>query len=116
MRRFWQDPQGARLNPGGAALPLVTVTGNQLSAATGIQAGQTIMIVGAVGNVGRSAVFTAEQRGAAVIAGVLMRQMDETKTVGADRVVAIDYDTAIANLPLLRCARISLSADEPPKS
>jgi NADPH:quinone reductase-like Zn-dependent oxidoreductase len=81
-----------------AALPLVTVTGNQLMAATGIDAGQTVLVVGAVGNVGRSAVFTAKQRGATVIAGVLKRQTDEAKTVGADQVVATDDDTAIANL------------------
>ncbi len=86
-----------------AALPLVTTTGNQLLSATGIKAGQTVMVVGAVGNVGRSAVFTAKQRGATVIAGVLKRQMDEakTKTVGADQVVATDDDSAIANLPPL---------------
>jgi NADPH:quinone reductase-like Zn-dependent oxidoreductase len=36
-----------------------------------------------------------------VIAGVLKRQMDDAKTVGADRVVATDDDTAIANLPQL---------------
>ncbi|MGA8673431.1 MAG: NADP-dependent oxidoreductase [Terracidiphilus sp.] len=84
-----------------AALPLVTVTGNQLLAATGIEAGQTVMVVGAVGNVGRSAVFTAKDRGATVIAGVLKRQMDEAKTVGADQVVATDDDSAIANLPPL---------------
>src|SRR3984885_10119326 len=80
-----------------AALPLVTTTGNQLSSATGIEAGQTVMVVGALGNVGRSAVFTAKDRGAAVIAGVLQRQMDDAKTVGADQVVATDDDTAIAN-------------------
>src|SRR5277367_6104680 len=68
-----------------AALPLVTVTGNQLLAATGIKAGQTVMVVGAAGNVGRSAVFTAKQRGATVIAGVLNRQAGEAKTVGADQ-------------------------------
>ena len=84
-----------------AALPLVTTTGNQLLSATGIKAGQTVMVVGAVGNVGRSAVFTAKDRGATVIAGVLKRQMDEAKTVGADQVVATDDDTAIANLPPL---------------
>jgi NADPH:quinone reductase-like Zn-dependent oxidoreductase len=84
-----------------AALPLVTTTGNQLLSATGIKAGQTVMVVGAVGNVGRSAVFTAKQRGAIVIAGVLKRQMDEAKTIGADQVVATDDDTAIANLPAL---------------
>jgi NADPH:quinone reductase-like Zn-dependent oxidoreductase len=84
-----------------AALPLVTVTGNQLLAATEIKAGQTVMVVGAIGNVGRSAAFTAKARGAAVIAGVLKRQMDEAKAVGADQVVATDDDTAIANLPPL---------------
>ncbi len=84
-----------------AALPLVTTTGNQLASATGIKAGQTIMVLGAVGNVGRSAVFTARERGAAVIAGVLKKQMDEAETIGADRVAATDDDTAIENLPPL---------------
>jgi NADPH:quinone reductase-like Zn-dependent oxidoreductase len=84
-----------------AALPLVTVTGSQLLSATGIQAGQTVMVVGAVGNVGRSAVFTAKARGAIVIAGVLKRQMEDAKSVGADQAVATDDDIAIANLPLL---------------
>jgi len=81
-----------------AALPLVTVTGNQLLSATGVKAGQTVMVVGAVGNVGRSAVFTAKARGATVIAGVLKRQIDEAKTVGADQAVATDDETAIVNL------------------
>ena len=84
-----------------AALPLVTTTGNQLLSATGIKAGQTVMVVGAVGNVGRSAVFTAKQRGATVIAGVLKTQIEEAKTVGVDKAVATDDDTAIANLPPL---------------
>jgi len=84
-----------------AALPLVTVTGNQLLSSTEVKAGQTVLVVGAVGNVGRSAVFTAKQRGGVVIAGVLKRQIDEAKTVGADQVVATDDDNAIANLPAL---------------
>jgi NADPH:quinone reductase-like Zn-dependent oxidoreductase len=67
----------------------------------GIEAGQTVMVVGAVGSVGRSAVFTAKERGATVIAGVMKTQMDEARTIGADRVVATDDDTAIANLPPL---------------
>jgi len=93
-------PQGLDLIQA-AALPLVTVTGNQLLVATGIKAGQTVLVAGAAGNVGRSAVFTAKDRGATVIAGVLKRQTDEAKTIGADRVVATDDDTAIANLPPL---------------
>ena len=84
-----------------AALPLVTTTGNQLLLATGIKADQTVLVVGAAGNVGRSAVFTAKARGATVIAGVLRRQIEQAKTVGADQVIATDDDTAIANLPPL---------------
>src|SRR6202042_3806904 len=74
---------------------------NQLLSATGVKGGQTVMVVGAQGGVGRSAVFTAKERGATVIAGVLKRQLDEAKTVGADQAVATDDDVAIANLPPL---------------
>src|ERR1700722_1549748 len=81
-----------------AALPLVTVTGNQLMLATEIKAGQTVTVVGAVGNVGRSAAFTAKQRGTTVIAGVLKKQFDQAKTVGADQLVATDDDTALVSL------------------
>jgi NADPH:quinone reductase-like Zn-dependent oxidoreductase len=81
-----------------AALPLVTVTGNQLLAATDVKAGQTVLVAGAAGSVGRSAVFTAKSRGATVLAGVLKRQFDEAKTLGADQLVATDDHTAIANL------------------
>ncbi len=98
-------PQGLDLMQA-AALPLVTTTGNQLLLATEIKAGQTVLVVGAAGNVGRSAVFTAKTRGATVIAGVLKRQVGElqnsdAKTFGADQFVATDDDTAIANLPPL---------------
>ena len=93
-------PQGLDLIQA-AALPLVTTTGNQLAAAIGIKAGQVVLVAGAAGNVGRSAVFTAKQLGATVIAGVMKRQVDEAKTIGADQVVATDDDNAIAKLPLL---------------
>ena len=84
-----------------AALPLVTTTGNQLLSATEIKAGQTVLVVGAIGNVGRSAVFTAKQRGATVIAGVLKTQVDQAKTIGADQAVATDDVSAIASLATL---------------
>ena len=84
-----------------AALPLVTTTGNQLASATQIKAAQTVLVAGAAGNVGRSAVFAAKQLGATVIAGVLKRQMQEAKSVGADHVIATDDDLEIANLPLV---------------
>ena len=105
-------PQGLDLIQA-AALPLVTTTGNQLLLATGVGAGQTVFVVGAAGNVGRSAVFTAKSREATVIAGVLKRQIVDvqggdvqssdaksvrTDRIGADQFVATDDDAAIASL------------------
>ena len=84
-----------------AALPLATTTGNQLLLATRIEVGQTVLVAGAAGNVGRSAVFTAKTRGASTIAGVLRRQIAGAKSICADDVVATDDDTAIASLPPL---------------
>jgi NADPH:quinone reductase-like Zn-dependent oxidoreductase len=52
-----------------AALPTVTTTGAQLaSLALGSTSGATLLVTGAIGNVGRSAVYTAKSRGATVVA------------------------------------------------
>src|SRR5258708_2230024 len=78
-----------------AALPLVTITGSQLiSAASGVKAGQTVLVSGAVGGVGLAAVPTAKDRGAIVIAGVRRKQLDAAKSTGADQVVALDEQAA----------------------
>jgi NADPH:quinone reductase-like Zn-dependent oxidoreductase len=85
-----------------AALPLVTTTGNQLiSVGTAIKAGETVLVTGAIGNVGRSAVFTAKDRGAVVFAGVLKKQFQEAASLGADRIVATDDEKSMASLPEL---------------
>lgn len=82
-----------------AALPLVTTTGYQLIAdGTASGAGQTVLVTGALGSVGRSAVFTAKQRGATVIAGVRGRQADEARQIGADQVLATDDPAAMRDL------------------
>ena len=82
-----------------AALPLVTITGNQLiSVAGGIQPGQTVLVSGAVGSVGRAAVYTAKDKGARVIAGVRKNQFAEAKGLNADQVVALDDDAAFGAL------------------
>lgn len=94
-------PQGLDLLEA-AALPLVATTGSQLiSQGTGIKAGQTVLITGAAGGVGRSAVYAAKARGATVIAGVLKRQLETATSLGADRVIATDDENAIATLPPL---------------
>lgn len=83
-----------------AAIPLVGVTGSQLiSVASGLQPGQTVLVSGAVGAVGRSAVFMAKTMRAHVIAGVLKRQLDEAKSIGADEAVALDDPVAFAAIP-----------------
>jgi NADPH:quinone reductase-like Zn-dependent oxidoreductase len=83
------------------ALPLVLLTGAQLAEdATDARAGETILVTGATGGVGRAAVFAAKGRGAKVYAGVRGRQKAEAAKLGADGVVAIDDDGEIAKLPL----------------
>jgi NADPH:quinone reductase-like Zn-dependent oxidoreductase len=82
-----------------AALPLVVRTGEQLiTQGTKIQAGQTVLITGALGGVGRSAVWTAKKAGAKVIAGVKKSQMKEAATLGADQVLALDDAAAVDKL------------------
>jgi len=82
-----------------AALPLVTLTGEQLvTRGTKIQAGQTVLVTGAVGNVGRSAVWTAKKAGAVVIAGVKSSQVKAAAALGADEVLALDDDRAMDRL------------------
>jgi NADPH:quinone reductase-like Zn-dependent oxidoreductase len=74
-----------------AALPLVLLTGAQLiERGIKIGPGQTVLVLGAVGNVGRTAVHVALSHGARVIAGVRGAQEEEAKSLGVERVVATD--------------------------
>ena len=84
------------------ALPLVTLTGEQLiTLGTKIQSGQTILVTGAVGMVGRSAVWTAKKAGAKVIAGVKKSQLKEAANLSADHVLALDDAAAVEKLGLI---------------
>jgi NADPH:quinone reductase-like Zn-dependent oxidoreductase len=74
-----------------ASLPLVMLTGEQLiREAAEVQAGQTVLVTGALGGVGRSAVHTALKAGCRVLAGVRGAQKAEARTLGAADVVALD--------------------------
>jgi NADPH:quinone reductase-like Zn-dependent oxidoreductase len=91
-------PEGADLVEM-AALPTVTTTGAQLaSLALGNTSGAILLVTGAVGNVGRSAVYTAKSRGATVVAGVLKRQFNKAQAIGADQIVALDDPQAVEAL------------------
>ena len=82
-----------------AALPLVLLTGAQLiERAIKVQPGWTILILGAVGSVGRSAVHVALQHGAKVIAGVHASQMEEAQSLGAQQVISTDDEKQLNKL------------------
>jgi NADPH:quinone reductase-like Zn-dependent oxidoreductase len=83
-----------------AAIPLVGVTGSQLVSVAGeLQPGQTVLVSGAAGAVGRCAVYMAKALGARVIAGVLRSQLDQADSIGGDETVALDDPAAFAAIP-----------------
>lgn len=84
-----------------AALPLVVTTGAQLIYHIQPKRGDLLLVTGALGNVGRTAVYVAKSQGARVIAGVKTEQKQDAKSLGADQVVAIDSDGEIAQIPEL---------------
>jgi len=95
-----------------AAIPLVVLTGDQLvKLAARAQSGQTILVGGALGSVGRSAVHSAKKLGAHVIAGVRASQLPEAKALGVSGTVAIDDDTAIAQLAPVDCIADTVGGD-----
>lgn len=82
-----------------AALPLVGLTGTQLiEEAIGVQGGQRVLVTGALGSVGRVAVFTAKRRGAQVVAGVRGRQRGAAHTLDVDEILALDEPQEIRRM------------------
>jgi NADPH:quinone reductase-like Zn-dependent oxidoreductase len=85
-----------------AALPLVMLTGEQLiSRGVNIQRGQTVLVTGAIGGVGRTAVYVAKKAGAIVLAGVRKSQIKQAAELNADEVVALDDDKAMSRVGFL---------------
>jgi NADPH:quinone reductase-like Zn-dependent oxidoreductase len=85
-----------------AAIPLIALTGEQLvRLAARAQPGQTLLVSGALGSVGRAAVHAAKKLGVTVIAGVRARQLSQASTLGVSATVAIDDDAAIADLAMV---------------
>jgi NADPH:quinone reductase-like Zn-dependent oxidoreductase len=93
-----------------AAVPTVTMTGAQLAelATRGRRPG-TLLVTGAAGNVGRSAVFRAKESGWAVIAGVRKQQIEVGKAIGADRVIALDDEASMKSLEPLDAVADTIS-------
>jgi NADPH:quinone reductase-like Zn-dependent oxidoreductase len=85
-----------------ASVPLVALTGAQLvDEGVRPKSGDVVLVTGAVGSVGRAAVFVAKAHGARVWAGVRRSQMDAAKALKVDGVVALDDETISAELPEL---------------
>lgn len=82
-----------------AALPLVTTTGSQLiERAVKIKQGQTVLVTGSLGGVGRTAVYVARKHGAKVLAGVRVTETKKAEELHADGIVAIDSEEAVGGL------------------
>jgi NADPH:quinone reductase-like Zn-dependent oxidoreductase len=82
-----------------AALPLVVLTGAQLiEKGVQPQSGQTVLILGALGSVGRSAVHVAKQHGMKVIAGVRASQRKKAGALQVSQIVAVDEELEIEAL------------------
>jgi NADPH:quinone reductase len=73
-----------------AAVPTPGLTGMQMiEEHLNVQRGQCVLITGALGAVGRFAVYAAKCRGARVVAGVRAKQRDAALALGADAIVAL---------------------------
>jgi NADPH:quinone reductase-like Zn-dependent oxidoreductase len=85
-----------------AALPLVVLTGDQLIRhGAQVQKGQTVLITGALGSVGRAAVHTAKKIGAKVIAGVRSSQREQAKELEVTAIFALDDEAEFEKLGLV---------------
>jgi NADPH:quinone reductase-like Zn-dependent oxidoreductase len=104
-------PEGLNLIDS-AAIPLVALTGDQLVRLVArAQSGQTLLVSGALGSVGRSAVHTAKKLGATVIAGVRARQLPEARLLEVSDVLAIDDDAAIAKFSMVDSVADTVGGD-----
>jgi len=85
-----------------AALPVITNTGEQLiTRGTKIQPHQTVVVVGALGAVGRTAVWIARKAGAVVIAAVRKSQIKAAAELEANDIVAVDDPASLEKLGLV---------------
>jgi NADPH:quinone reductase-like Zn-dependent oxidoreductase len=95
-----------------STVPLVSVTGDQLiRSGAKVQSGQTIVITGTLGSVGRCALFAALEIGAKVIAGVRKKQIDEAIALGAFAAIDLSDDKSIASLGIVDAVADTLNGE-----
>lgn len=103
-------PDGLDMEQAGA-LPLVVSTGAELMERLEPCSGMTVLVTGALGGVGRTALYVASQAGARVIAGVRARQKTQAQALGAMEIVALDSAAEIAGLPQLDAIADTVSGE-----
>jgi NADPH:quinone reductase-like Zn-dependent oxidoreductase len=98
----WAEIPGTLDLVDAAAIPLVTLTGAELvDEGVRPRAGDTVLVTGALGSVGRVAVFVAKSRGVKVWAGVRRAQKDAAAALGVEGVVALEDEVDSRRLPTL---------------
>lgn len=103
-------PEGLDIEQAGG-LPLVVSTGAELMDRIAPQRGDTVLVTGALGSVGRAAVYVALERGAHVIVGVRARQKEQAQMLKAAQSVALDLDSEIEALPELDAIADTLNGE-----
>jgi len=94
-------PEGLELTTA-STVPLVACTGDQLiRKAIAAEAGQTILLTGAVGSVGRCALLAALEIGVKVIAGVRKKQKEQALALGAIEAIDLSEADELASLGFL---------------
>lgn len=73
-----------------AAMPCPALTGTQMVEQMRLSPGDTVLVTGATGMVGRFALFAAKAAGARTVAAVRPAYMEEARALGADAAVALD--------------------------
>jgi NADPH:quinone reductase-like Zn-dependent oxidoreductase len=97
-------------------VPLISLTGDQLvRVGAELQPGQTLLLTGAVGSVGRCALFCALGLGAKVIAGVRKKQVDEVLALGATAAIDMEDANDFARIGLLDAVADTVGGKLAPK-
>jgi NADPH:quinone reductase-like Zn-dependent oxidoreductase len=98
------------------ALPLVLLTGAQLiEEAVRPKSGDTVLVIGGVGMVGRVAVYAAKELGAKVWVGIRPDQRGEAAKLGVEGAVVTDDPADIAKLPTLDAIADTVDGDVTPR-
>jgi len=94
-------PDYVDITVAGALATPVTTADQLIHEAVNAQAGQTILLTGALGSVGHVALFAAIESGAKVIAGVRKQEIDKAIALGATAAIDVNDDDALHSLGII---------------